>query len=193
MFGLLLNVPSLCILGCLIAASTYFLYWMHGRSSVIPIWRLLPGYVGALTAVALLFLFPALVQQVLEPGDMSRRAFLQIAVPMAIFSYLTCLGIALIGAPLIFSMAFRGYGSIPRLVVASVVISLFFIIPQLALVTYQPKSDALVILLLGVGLHIAQSLGFGIGLGLPWRWRRDGQLAEAYRKDVVRLRASVSE
>ena len=167
--GLLVNLPSFCILACVIGASTIFVRWLFQGVCPIPIKRLLPGYLVALTTVAILCVAAEITVAV---GHGRPVVVMDGVVLIVIFGYFTCLGIALIGAPLVFSMTYRGYGTIPRVMLAEVVISLLVLTLPLALVTYKPRSDGIFIFIVMLGLHVAQAMGFGIGLGLPWSWQR---------------------
>ena len=92
-----------------------------------------------------------------------------VAVSVAL-AYLSVIGTAVIGAPIIFALARRGFGTVPCVLGASIIISL---LGAVVLVWFsQPSSasftrDAPYF----VGTHLLLALGFCVGAGLPWSFR----------------------
>ena len=137
--------------------------------------RLALGYLGAvgvcLGIAAVSSYVPreeALTKWHVPPENYWEAVFNQFAVLATLSTYFTVLGIAVVGAPVIFAMARRGFGSVPWVLLASTVISV-----ATALVLIQDSQPSNVSFLHDapglIGVHLLLSLGFSVGAGLPWR------------------------
>ena len=95
----------------------------------------------------------------------SLRSFLGVAI---LLIYTAVFGIAVVGAPVVFAMSRRGWGTIPKILLASVAISLVFFF-VLVLLTQSPGPHFWRGMATLVGMHLILALGFCIGSRMPWR------------------------
>ena len=87
-------------------------------------------------------------------------------------SYFALLGCAAIGVPVLVQLAKRHLATVPLVVVASVPVSLAFLL-GLGLLTSAPSGRLATDIAILVGLHAVLALGFALGARLPWRRPRN--------------------
>ncbi len=164
----------------------YGLYRHHSsKPSSIPPRRLVGGYLGAIVACALI----AIVESYVSPQEATTvwhvpadqywsvelHEFLD---GFVLLTYCAIVGIAVVGAPVIFFLDHLGRASILWVLSASIVISLVAsLIITIVLVGISHPSDRPVhdfssaspLVPLLVGTHLFIALGFCLGARLPWQ------------------------
>lgn len=173
--GMLRHPIGIAVLVAAVLLSAAALYSGRRVSAPISPKRLAFGYIGAVVVclgiAAVSSYVPreeALTKWHVPSENYWEAVFNQFAVLATLLTYFTVLGIAIVGAPVIFAMARRGFGSIPWVLLASVVISLgaALVLVQLS----QPSNASFARDAPGLaGAHLLLSLGFSLGAGLPWR------------------------
>jgi hypothetical protein len=93
----------------------------------------------------------------------------EFSILATVLTYIAVFCIAVVGSPVVFALARRGYDSIPFVLAASVLISLLVVAAMAAVSAPGPAFGRDVVLV--VGIHGLLALAFGIGVGLPWRRR----------------------
>lgn len=97
------------------------------------------------------------------------RQFTTLAV---LLSYLSLLGCAAFGVPIVVQLAKRRLATIPLVVAASVPVSLL-VVGGLAILSTAPTVRIATDVALLVSLHAVLALGFSMGVRLPWRRPRN--------------------
>jgi len=178
MAAALLTSPMAIAFVLAVALASGFALTRVWHPSPLPKQQLALGYLG----VVVVCLIVAAVSAYVSPEDAVQRwhiprdqywasLFRTFALLSVVLTCLSILGVAVIGAPIIFALASRGLGRVPYILAASIIVSLVVAFALAALT--QPSSatfarDAPYL----VGLHLLLSLGFCIGAGLPWSFQR---------------------
>lgn len=164
---------GLAVLAGVVLISSLVLY---SSSDTAPInrWRLAGGY-GAAILVCLVI---AAVSSYIPEQESQQRwgvpperywdaVFGQFTTLAVLLTYLTVFGIAVLGSPVVFALARRGYGNIPSVLIASVLISLLAAVAIAAVLAPGPHFGRDVAWV--VSVHGLLALAFALGVGLPWR------------------------
>jgi hypothetical protein len=158
--------------------SAVLLHKSGGNNRPIGYTRLAFGYAGVIIACFII----AGVSSYVSPEEATtkwhvpperywtvlRNEFLVLSI---VLMYVSLVGVAIIGAPVIFFLARFGFANIPTVLFASVVISMigaFALVMLSQLSSARFLRDAPII----VGGHLVLALGFCIGIGLPWSIKR---------------------
>jgi hypothetical protein len=177
---LLWHPIGMTVLAVVVLLSTAILYLGRTAPSPISLKRLAFGYLGAtivcLGIAAVNSYIPpeqALSHWKVPSARYWEAVLSQFALIATFMTYIATLGIAIVGAPVILAMARRGYGSVPWVLFASLLISL---IATFLLVRFSQPSGAAFgrVAPVIVGPHLLLALGFSVGAGLPWRRRTAG-------------------
>jgi hypothetical protein len=172
--GALWDPIALAVLAAILLVSTAMLYSRSDAPPPVSIARLALGYV-----VVVLMCCGFAAASSYTPADEAwarwgiprerywRALLAEFSTLWVLLSYGVLVGMALIGVPVLFAMARRGWGTVPGLMAISVPISLLFLVALTALSRRLVLDAALTIL----AMHLVLSLGFGVAAGLPWRRR----------------------
>jgi hypothetical protein len=175
--SMLLHPVAVVALVVVVSLSSVLLLKAGGPRFPIARSQLLFGYLGA-TVICIVvagvssYVPPeeALSKWHVPPENYWEALRNEFTVLLVLFMYAALIGIALVGAPIIFALARAGRATAPWLLLTSVIISL--VGAWLLVQINQPSSasfmrDAPYI----AGLHFLVALGFCVGARLPWRSR----------------------
>jgi hypothetical protein len=182
--SMLLNPAAILILCVIVATSWTLAHSDDGRN--LSYRNLAFGYLGVvvmclLIAAAASYVPPdeAQARWHVAPDDYWSATLQEFIVQSTLFIYLSLLGVSLVGLPVILALKRRGFGNVPAILAASIVISVLFTVlltMVLDAIAKRPGAsftkDALVI----VGGHLLLTLAFCVGAGFPWTIKRQTRL-----------------
>jgi len=139
--------------------------------------RLFVGYVAALLACIAIAAVSSYVPQDqafskwhVTPERYWDVQFNEFVLELVFFAWISLIGIAVVGLPIIFALGRRGYATVPWILAASLAISLFLAVAISA--ADRPANRHLDYWVAFVaGTHLLLSLSFCLGAGLPWKPR----------------------
>ncbi|KAF1072320.1 hypothetical protein [Variovorax sp.] len=175
--GALWDPIALAVLAVILLVSTAMLYSRSDAPPPVSIARLALGYVvvvlmccGFAAASSYTPADEAGARWGIPPERYWSALLVEFSTLWVLLSYGVLVGMAIIGVPVLFAMARRGWGTVPGLMAISVPISLLFLVALTALsrraLSRRLALDAALTIL---AMHLVLSLGFGVAAGLPWR------------------------
>lgn len=172
--GVLMHPIAIAILAGIVMLSAVILYSNKSRPPSIAGSQLGFGYLGvAVTCLLIAAIFSyvspeASAQKWKVPADQYWNVLgTKFLVQSILLIYISFLGVAIIGAPIIFMLARRGKANMPWVLISSVVVSLCFTIAF-----FRPSEPDFVLTALSfVFVHLLFTFSFGIGARLPWESR----------------------
>ncbi len=173
--GFLLN-PLVLVAFLICIAGLSAVHFGNARASpVIRSRRIVPAYLVALVVCALIsaavaYVSPeeALLRWKVSPENYWAVQMNEFVLTFTFTAYVSFLGIAIVGLPIIMTLGRRGFATIPIVLLAAVIVSLTVTI--LLTVGDDPPFRHFFALAKGAVFgHLAVALGFCVGAGLPWR------------------------
>ncbi len=179
--GMLLHPAALAVLFLVVIAASIPMFVRKHVKAPFTVFRLIQGYVGALLAVAVIaflisYVGPEEAQKTWNvPPEYYVRAVLNRFIALfTLLAYCTLLVIALVGAPVVYTLSRRGFGTVPRALLAAVVLSLLTAVPLYFGGVNAREGRGLAAG--AVALHAFACLGLCVGLRLPWRRSRGARV-----------------
>jgi hypothetical protein len=165
-------------LGLLIAAAVPITAILLARRSRLSAARLVAGYAGALSALAVFVAATSYVSPEqaatlwkVPPGHYWGALAELFVSTFIVAAFTAVIGISIVGLPALLWLSERGKATAPWLILTSVVISLIF--ACFLSVIMLPSFNATVLGILGIMLipHAMCAAGFAVAARLPWRLR----------------------
>ena len=173
--GVLLNPVALGVLLLIVVAITSFHYRSRRQPPSIRARRLLPAYLSALLACAVVsavmsYVSPeeAWLKWKVLPENYWDAQLKEFFTTFAFAAYAGLLGIAVVGLPVMCALGRRGLATIPHALIAAAVISI--LVSALLTATDTPPLHRFIALAKDlVPGHLFIAAAFCVGAGMPWR------------------------